>query len=71
MHIQLSFDENGISGYLWGNSEFYVSRESIILVEDTIEEIDTQEKKVITDEANKAYHLFKDDIDKLKTQYFK
>lgn len=52
MHIQLSFDENGISGYQFGNNKFYVVRESIILVEDTIEEIDTLEKKVITDKAN-------------------
>jgi hypothetical protein len=70
-HIQISFDENGICGYELENNKVAITRETIILVEDKMKEIDIEEKKEISSKANEAYYSFEKEIDSLKAKYFK
>lgn len=69
--IIIEFDENGIENYHLKKHKVAVIRECIITYDDNIVEIDISKKKTIVNEANKAYEAFRDQIKKLKVNYFK
>ncbi|MFC4818370.1 hypothetical protein [Flavobacterium sp. GCM10023249] len=69
--IHISFDENGITGYQLGRKKTNVVREMIILIEDSMREIDIENKKITHSVANEKFDSFIEEIEQLKKYYFK